>query len=187
MNEEILQELADEALIKRAKQGGHQAFGVLYERYIDAIFRFIRSRVGDTQTAEDLTEATFLRALEAIDRYREKGLKYSAYLYQVARNLITDHYRQAEENIPLESEVYALVSPESTDDEIARREQVQGLRLALGNLPEEYREVIRLRVLLEIPTVEAAQWMQRSEGATRVLLHRALRALRRELKHSDDI
>ena len=73
MIEDVKLKLADAQLIKRAKRGDHQAFGVLYERYIDAIFRYVRCRVVDIQTAEDITEAVFLRSFEAIGKYREKA------------------------------------------------------------------------------------------------------------------
>lgn len=186
MNERLNDDLTDAVLIKRAKRGDYQAFGILYERYVGVIFRYIRTRVADTQTAEDLTESVFLRSFEAIRSYRERGLRYSAYLYQVARNLLVDHYRKGEEEVSLESVEHRLESQQSTLQETARREQVEILKVAMDRLPEEYQEVIRVRVLLEIPTAEAALWMQRSEGATRVLLHRALKALKREVADGHD-
>lgn len=182
MNETNLSVPSDAQLIARAKQGDQQAFGALYERYVDVIFRYVRARVGDTQTAEDITESVFLRSFEALRKYRERGLRYSAYLYQVARNLLIDHYRQGDENLPLDGSEHRLVSAQNTVEEIAHREQVERLNAALESLPVEYQEVIRVRVLLELPTAEAAQWMNRSEGATRVLLHRALKALKREVE-----
>ena len=109
MSEQNATDTPDPVLIQRAKQGDPQAFGVLYERYVDAIFRYIRTRVSDVQTAEDLSEAVFLRAFEAIERYRDKGLRYSAFLYQVARNILVDHYRQSQEDLPLEDQVIAQV------------------------------------------------------------------------------
>jgi RNA polymerase sigma-70 factor (ECF subfamily) len=186
MIEDVKLKLADAQLIKRAKRGDHQAFGVLYERYIDAIFRYVRSRVVDIQTAEDITEAVFLRSFEAIGKYREKGLRYSAYLYQVARNLLIDHYRRGDDIVPIENAEHQLVSSQSTDGEIIFREQSASLRSALNRLPEEYQEIIRVRVLLELSTTEAAEWMKRSEGATRVLLHRALKALKREVEEGHE-
>jgi RNA polymerase sigma-70 factor (ECF subfamily) len=181
MSEHEINGLDDALLIKRAKSGDQQAYGDLYERYVDPIFRYIRSRVEDVQTAEDLTEAVFLRSFEAIGKYRDKGLRYSAYLYQVARNLLVDHYRRVENTLPIESAEHQLDDAQSADEAIILQEQAASLRAALDQLPEEYQEIIRLRVLLEVSTAESAQWMKRSEGATRVLLHRALKALKREL------
>lgn len=186
MIEDEAVELTDAVLIDRAKRGDHQAFGTLYSRYVDAIFRYVRSRVDDQQTAEDLTEAVFLRSFEAIGRYREKGLKYSAYLYQVARNHLTDHYRRPVENVAIESIEHQIDSAQTVDSKIIHQEQGAKLRSALDRLPQEYQEIIRIRILLELSTTEAAQWMKRTEGATRVLLHRALKALKREVEEGDD-
>jgi RNA polymerase sigma-70 factor (ECF subfamily) len=181
MSEYDKAEVQDSLLIRQAKRGDRSAFGALYERYVDPIFRYIRSRVDDDHTAEDLTEAVFLRSFEAIGTYRDRGLRYSAYLYQVARNLLIDHYRREEDTLSLERAESLLADESSTDDEIIRREQAATIRRAIDRLPEEYQEIIRLRVILEIPTAEAAEWLKRSEGATRVLLHRALKALKREV------
>lgn len=182
MSENESQLISDVVLIDRAKHGDRQAFGVLYERYIDQIFRYVRARVDNLQTAEDLTESVFLRSFEAIGSYQDKGLRYSAYLYQVARNQVIDHYRQAEDSVSIELAEHRAAMSESIDGEIILKEQALSLRAAMERLPEEYREIIRIRVLLELSTAEAAEWMGRSEGAIRVLLHRALKALKREVR-----
>ncbi len=181
MSEEIIQTLDDARLIERAKRGEVEAFGCLYERYLESIYRYIRTRVAEDRTAEDLTETVFLRSYESLSRYKEKGLRFSAFLYQIARNLLVDHYRQKEEELPLESADQISVSPSRIDDIIVIQDQVDRLRVGLEALPEEYREIIRLRVLLELSTTECAQWTGRSEGAVRVLLHRAMKALKRQV------
>lgn len=179
-------EVQDSELIAQAKRGDQAAYGTLYERYVDPIFRYVRSRVGDDHTAEDITEAVFLRSFESLGSYREKGLRYSSFLYQVARNLLVDHYRNSEDLLSLESAEHAALESRSTDEEIILREQAARLRHAMEQLPDEYQEIIRLRVLMELPTAEAATWMERSEGATRVLLHRALKALKREVENGNE-
>ncbi len=181
MSEEIIQTLDDARLIERAKRGEVEAFGCLYERYLESIYRYIRTRVAEDRTAEDLTETVFLRSFESLSRYKEKGLRFSAFLYQIARNLLVDHYRQKEEELPLESADQISVSPSRIDDIIVIQDQVDRLRVGLEALPEEYREIIRLRVLLELSTTECAEWIGRSEGAVRVLLHRAMKALKRQV------
>lgn len=181
MSEEIIQTLDDARLIERAKRGEVEAFGCLYERYLETIYRYIRTRVAEDRTAEDLTETVFLRSFESLSRYKEKGLRFSAFLYQIARNLLVDHYRQKEEDLPIESADQINVSPSRIDDLIVIQDQMDSLRVGLEALPEEYREIIRLRVLLELSTTECAQWIGRSEGAVRVLLHRAMKALKRQV------
>ncbi len=179
-------EIRDSVLIAQAKRGDQAAYGVLYERYVDPIFRYVRSRVGDDHIAEDLTEAVFLRSFESLGSYRDKGFRYSSFLYQVARNLLVDHYRNEEDLLSLENAEPASHETRGTDEEIILREQAASLQRAMERLPEEYQEIIRLRVLMELPTAEAATWMKRSEGATRVLLHRALKALKREVDYGNE-
>lgn len=181
MNESDTLTPSDAELISRAQSGEIEAFGELYGRYLDPIYRYIRSRVDETSDAEDLCEAVFLRTFEALDRYQERGHPYSAYLYQVARNQLADHYRSQEILVDLEQ----VAKPASRDAEpeaaIMRHEKLMDVAISLGKLREDYQEVIRLRVILELPTSTVAMWMDRSQGAVRVLLHRALAALRKEL------
>ena len=122
-----------------------------------------------------------MRTFEALDRYQERGHPYSAYLYQVARSQLADHYRSQEILVDLE-QVAKPASPD-VDPEAAvmRHEKLMDVAVSLGKLREDYQEVIRLRVILELPTPTVAMWMDRSQGAVRVLLHRALAALRKEL------
>jgi RNA polymerase sigma-70 factor, ECF subfamily len=179
MAEQPRVEHSDAALVALAQGGEREAFGELYRRYLDPIYRYLRVRVSDDRLAEDLGEMVFLRAFESLGSYRERGHPFSAYLYRVARNLLVDHYRRREE-LSLD---HALDIPGTIDvaGEVARRDQLRTVRAALTSLPEDQQEVIRLRVVLALPTAEVAAWMGRSEGAVRVLLHRALKALRERL------
>jgi RNA polymerase sigma-70 factor (ECF subfamily) len=174
----------DKELVDRARRGDARAFGELYERYVITIYRYVRSRVGEDAEAEDITEAVFLRSFEAIDRYREKGHPYSAYLYRVAKNMLADHYRGLKEVLPLE-EVEAGDGEIGVDELVIQDEEREGILQALGSLPGDYQEVIRLRIIMNLSTPETAEWMGRSAGAVRVLLHRALNALRDRLAESD--
>lgn len=174
--------LADDAtLIARAQAGEAEAFGELYRRYLDPIYRYLRVRTGDAQEAEDLAEAVFLRAFQALGRYRERGWPFSAFLYQTARNALVDHYRSQREVVALDQAAEEAAGAEALDEQVERRQQLEQVRTGLDRLKPDHREVIILRVVLELPTATVARWMQRSEGAIRVLLFRALEALRREI------
>lgn len=177
---------SDAELIDRAQSGEVQAFGALYERYLDPIYRYIRSRVEVEADAEDLCEAVFMRSFEALERYEEQGHPYSAYLYRLARNLLVDHYRAGRVELDLERADRAAGATAGIDQQFEQREQLRSIADALATLPEDYREVIRLRVVLEFPTSTVAEWMERSPGAVRVLLHRALNALRQDLELIDE-
>ncbi len=172
---------SDADLIARAQSGEIEAFGELYARYLDPIFRYIRTRVDETADAEDLCEAVFLSTFEALDRYQERGHPFSAYLYQVARNQLADHYRTREIRVDLEQVSEPAAADADPEATYAQRERVLDAVHSLGKLRDDYQEVIRLRVILALPTSTVAMWMDRSPGPVRVLLHRALVALREEL------
>ncbi|MGA9533373.1 MAG: RNA polymerase sigma factor [Anaerolineales bacterium] len=174
--------IPDAALVARAQDGDTDAFGMLYERYVDQIFRYVRTRVSETRDAEDLTESVFVRSFEALDGYEERGHPYTAFLYQVARNVLVDHYRKPEEEQGLDDVGPLISRSPDLERRIEEDQQVQIIRRAMENLTEDYQEVIRLRVLLSLPTANVAEWLDRSEGAVRVLLYRALKALRKEVE-----
>jgi RNA polymerase sigma-70 factor (ECF subfamily) len=176
----------DSELISRAQSGEVEAFGELYKRYLDTIYRYIRVRVSEDLIAEDLTEIVFLRSYERLERYKERGLPFSAFLYRVARNLLVDHYRQQQGDALLEDVDRIEISEPALEDRVITSESIQEVQKALTSLPADYQEIIRLRVILDLPTTTAAAWIGRSEGAVRVLLHRALKALRVRMSESEE-
>ena len=176
----------DADLVARARAGDGEAFGELYRRYFDPIFRYLCVRVERDEDAEDLAATVFFKAYRSLDRYRERGWPFSAFLYQVARNALVDHYRKRRLESGLAEAADLGTQPRALDDELERAERVQAMRQALAQLPPDYQEVIRLRVLLSLPTETTAQWMERSPGAVRVLLYRALAGLRGTLSEADE-
>jgi RNA polymerase sigma-70 factor (ECF subfamily) len=172
---------SDSDLIARARKGETEAFGELYRRYFDPIFRYLRMRVAQDDDAEDLAETVFLRAYQSLHRYRERGWPFSAFLYQVARNALTDHYRKGRPETDLTEAEGLGTTARALDEDLVMAERIRTVQQAMVGLPIDYQEVIRLRILLGLPTETAAQWMGRSEGAVRVMLFRALSALRARL------
>jgi RNA polymerase sigma-70 factor (ECF subfamily) len=173
--------LQDAELVARAKTGETEAFAALYQRYFDPIYRYLRSKAASERDAEDLAETVFLRAFQALPRYHERGWPFSAYLSQVARNLLTDSYRSSRLEVPLEQMDVMTAAERPVEQADEARERAEHLSRGLNGLAPDHQEVIRLRVLLGLPTQEAAAWMGRSQGAIRVLLFRALRELRKRL------
>lgn len=186
MSDQDLIDQPDSELVVRAQNGDRDAFGELYTRYLTPIYRYLRSRLSDPRDAEDLTESAFLKAYQALPRYRERGWPFSAYLYQVARNALADHFRRRRPETDLDRALSAPAPDPGPAEHVEQGEMMLDLAAAVRSLPEDYQEVIRLRLLLGLPTSTAAQWMRRSEGATRVLLFRALRALRKRVKEQYD-
>lgn len=181
MDEGASKPSTDSDLVSRAQAGETDAYAELYQRYVDPIYRYVRMRLGEDRAAEDLTEMVFLRSYEALPGYRERGHPFSAYLYRVARNLLVDHYRSKRQEVPLD-EADLEDHASAPEDGLIRQDRDQAIRLALASLPADYQEVIRLRVVMALPTATVAEWMGRREGSVRVLLHRALKALRKKVE-----
>jgi RNA polymerase sigma-70 factor (ECF subfamily) len=158
-------------------------FSKIYDKYIDKIYRFIFLKVNSPEVAEDLTSETFLRGWLAYKTQNSK-LKIQnppAFLYQIARNLVIDYYRE-KDKAQLVSADHRIVDPRIDLEEKANlNSELEEVRRALANLKDEYQDVIIYRYLDELSVPEIAKIMGKSEGTIRVLLHRALAALRNEL------
>lgn len=177
------QDVDDIQLIKEAQSGSSEAFGLLYERYAQVIFRFLYAHLSDRLDAEDLTEEVFLRVWRTLPKYREQGIPFVAYLFRVARNALIDQYRRSkapENNLPLEENTIADTLHNPAEVVIQGMEK-QEIRELLGLLREEYRTVLLLRFMGDLSPDETADVMGKSAGAVRVLQHRALGALRKLL------
>ncbi len=106
-------------LIDRASQGDATAFGALYDLYFDGIFRFFNSHLSNNQDAEDLTEDVFLRVWQSLPNYQHQGIPFAAYLYRVARNILTDHYRRSngsKAEIAVEEDLIDHLSSQSAEN-----------------------------------------------------------------------
>jgi len=177
----------DASLVKQAQAGDADAFGALYERYAQTIFRFLFAQLSNRWDAEDLTSDVFLRAWHSLPRYRERSFPFSAYLFRIARNVLIDHYRHSGRR-----EVFSTDDLSGFADDrafsgkiVATKFEHQELYKNLGKLRENYRTVLVLRFLNELSPKETAQVMRRSEGAVRVLQHRALAALRKMIEKNN--
>lgn len=176
----------DARLVKQAKQGELSAFGELYDQYADAVFRFLYARVNTRMDAEDLTSEVFLRAWRSLSRYRHQGHAFSAYLFQIARNLLIDYYRRSDRVEAIsEGEMRRLEDEDAGPSaKVVQQLEHEKLRETLGQLREDYRTVLMLRFVSGFSSRETAEAMERSSGAVRVLQHRALAALRDLLEQS---
>jgi RNA polymerase sigma-70 factor (ECF subfamily) len=174
----------DEAeLIERAARDP-QAFGELYERYVDRIYNYIYHRVGNAQDAEDLTARTFQRALQHIGRYEDHGAPFSAWLYRIAHNLVANWYRDTSrrKEVALD-ELYA--SHRRSEDpyrEVIRREEIETVREVVRQLSPDRQMVLILKHSEHLSNAEIAQVLGRTEGAIKSLYHRTLQTLREELE-----
>jgi RNA polymerase sigma-70 factor, ECF subfamily len=174
-------------LIERAKAGEPEAFGLIYDRYVDTVFRFVYFRVGNRQLAEDLTSETFLRALKRIGSFTWQGRDLGAWLVTIARHLVADHFKSG--RYRLEVTTGDVLDADREDrgpegsPEAAVVEHITNVILltAVKQLNPEQQECIVLRFLQGFSVAETARAMGKKEGAIKALQYRAVRALQRLL------
>jgi RNA polymerase sigma-70 factor, ECF subfamily len=175
------------ALIERAQAGDGAAFGLLYDRYFDTVFRFVYFRVGNRQLAEDLTADTFLRALKRIGSFTWQGRDLGAWLVTIARNLVADHFKSGRYRLEVTTgDVLDADRPDRGPEgspESAVIDHITNVDLlkAVKQLNPEQQECIVLRFLHGFSVAETAQAMSKNEGAIKALQYRAVRALARLL------
>ncbi|MEU5788091.1 ECF subfamily RNA polymerase sigma factor, BldN family [Micromonospora purpureochromogenes] len=175
------------ALVERAQAGEAEAFGLIYDRYVDTVFRFVYFRVGNRQLAEDLTSDTFLRALKRIGSFTWQGRDLGAWLVTIARNLVADHFKSG--RYRLEVTTGDVLDADREDrgpegsPEAAVVEHITNVALltAVKQLNPEQQECIVLRFLQGFSVAETARAMGKNEGAIKALQYRAVRALARLL------
>jgi RNA polymerase sigma-70 factor (ECF subfamily) len=161
-----------------------EAFGRLYERYVDRIYNYIYHRVGNQYEAEDLTARTFQRALHHIGRYVDRGVPFSAWLYRIAHNLVANWYRDRSRrrDIPLDELLLAGQRQDDPYGEAVLSEQVEAVRLAIRQLSPERQTLMVLKHSEHLSNAEIAAILGKTEGAIKSLYHRTLIALRQILE-----
>jgi RNA polymerase sigma-70 factor (ECF subfamily) len=174
-------------LVERAQAGEAEAFGLIYDRYVDTVFRFIYFRVGNRQLAEDLTSDTFLRALKRIGSFTWQGRDLGAWLVTIARNLVADHFKSGRYRLEVTTGDVLDADREDRGPEGSPESAVVdhitnvALLSAVKQLNPEQQECIVLRFLQGFSVAETAQAMSKNEGAIKALQYRAVRALARLL------
>ena len=180
LTSEKIKREADETKLIKAVKRDPRAFGELYKLYVNQIFRYLYSRIGNLEEAEDATSKTFLAAFEAFDKFRQDG-HFASWLFAIARNKAMDHFRQRDNSssvdeikeIPLEIDPLAGV---------IQSEQTAALSRLIQALPEGDRELLRLRFLAEMSFPEIARILHRNEDAVKKMTYRLLARLQNQLE-----
>lgn len=160
------------------------AFGALYDRYVQPVFRYLYSRTGVLQAAEDLTSQTFIAALEGIARYRHDG-HFSAWLFTIARRKAADYFRQQKVDVPLDETHQGVVDSDLLQNTI-KTEKAAALAKLISVLSEDERELISLRYVAELKFREIASILGRNEDAVKKTLYRLLARLKSQLEEIND-
>jgi RNA polymerase sigma-70 factor (ECF subfamily) len=186
MRRKTISDPEESRLIQRAKTDS-EAFGILYERYVDRIYKYVYYRTGNVADAEDLTARIFERAMNHIANYQDQGVPFSAWLYRIAHNLLANWYRDRSRRtiVPLEDVSQLTMADHGPEFAAQLMEDKEALREALGRLPVDRQELLMLKFIERLSNAEIGELMGRSEGAVKSLYHRTLLSLREEMTGTD--
>lgn len=174
-------------LVRLARKGDQEAFAALYRSTVDRIYRYLRARVATDQTAEDLTADVFIKAWDHLPRYRPGRAPFVAWLFRIARNTMIDHFRANKDALPLDTAAQHLEDAAGdVEQQVERRMRGDRLRAALEELTEDQAQVLSLRFLGGLSTLEVALALGKRQGAVRALQMRGLRALAKLLEEGDE-
>lgn len=171
----------DAELVRRAKDGDRNAMSQIYERHSAAIYRYIYYRVGESELAEDIQADVFLRMIEGIHRYEDRGWPITAWLYRIAHDRTVDTMRRRSKRPQVPLEVWEG-SCEGPEDEVNSRLTNEEIRHTLEELTADQRQVILMRFMGEMSVQEVAESLGRTEGSVKALQHRGLQSLARRLQ-----
>ncbi len=167
------------ALVKAAQDGDMAAFGDLFDRYYDVVFRYVLFRTGDRSLAEDLTQETFVRALRRISSVSYQGRDIGAWFVTIARNLIFDHVKSSRYRLEQTTSEIVELSPSTggPEQEVLDGATNDELLRCVRKLNPDQQECIMLRFMQGLSVAETAARTGRNEGAIKALQHRAVRRL----------
>jgi RNA polymerase sigma-70 factor (ECF subfamily) len=177
-------DLADEvALVEQAKTDP-EAFGLLYEQYVDRIYNYIYYRTGNHHDAEDLAAKVFFQALNHIPRYVQRGAPFSSWLYRIAHNLVANWHRDRSRRQVVSLDRLASISRHGDGglfQQVVQGERRDVLLTAVRRLPADRQLLLNLKFVERLSNAQIGKIMGRSEGAIKSLYHRTLVALRQDL------
>lgn len=166
-------------LVEKAGEGDIEAFGELYEIYVERIYRYVFYQIKEKMMAEDITEEVFIKAWRAIGSCKGKEHTFSAWLYRIAHNQTIDSLRREQRYSSIDIENLNIV-----DDTVPKAEEIleqQELLNLIDRLPQNQRRVVTLKFIEGMENNEIGQIMGKSQGAVRILQMRALATLRQKL------
>jgi len=177
-------EFNEEEILSLASQGDRDAFGQLYEHYVERIFNYVYYRTGNTHDAEDLTARVFQRAMNHIQKYTDRGVPFSAWLYRIAHNLVANWHRDRsrKQEIPLDDLPILPAKGDHPERNLVRSQEQDSLLRMIRKLPAERQNLLILKFVEDLSNAEIGAIMGRSEGAVKTLYHRTLLALRDQLE-----
>ena len=172
---------AERLLVERAKTDP-EAFGALYDRYFNQIYRFVFSRLRDQTAAEDVTSEVFMKALRSIPRYQDTGRPFTAWLYQISVNTVNDRFRASRPTVDLDEVFDLAAGGPGLEDTAVQRAEIREIWRLVDTLPVPQRTALVLKFQEDMKISDIAAVMGKSEGAVKLLIHRGMTKLRAVLK-----
>jgi len=159
-----------------------KAFSQIYDQCVEKIYRFIFLKVSSQEIAQDLCSETFLKGWQSFKENNKKIDNPQAFLYQIARNLVVDHYREKGRTQTVSADCISITDPRvNLEEETQANSELDTIKAVLTTLKDEYQEVVIWHYIDDLSIAEIAKMLKKSEGAVRVTLHRALKAVKKEI------
>ena len=171
--------LNEQSLVIACQNGDTDAFGSLYDEYIQKIYNFIYYKTHHKETAEDITSQTFFQALNHIDQC-DPNQHFSSWLYRIARNAVTDHYRALQPSVAIE-DVWDLADTSDVAHTVDTTQALESIAVFMKGLPSVQRDVLMLRFWQDMSFAEIAEIIGKSEDNCKVICSRALTQLRKTM------
>ncbi len=182
--------MEEKKLIQKAQKGEREAFGEIYDAYLPKIYRFVYLKVSNKGDAEDITSQVFMRAWKNIRSFKFQGFPFSSWLYRIANNAVIDFYRTRKDSVDIESIAEtAYAESRGTDTEMDTEIEIDKVRSVLKLLKPDEQSVLIMKFVDELSNKEIAKTLEKTDGAVRVIQHRALKQMRElfaknEAKHN---
>ncbi len=170
----------------KAAQSNVRAFGVLYERYFEMVFKFVYRRTSDSELTGDLCTQIFMKALENIKQYQFKGVPFSAWLFRIASNEVAQYYRNVQKSRVVSVDDFSFLSLIEIPTEEDKEDWIRALLAVLQTLNEQDMQLIELRYFEQRSFKEIAEILQLTESNAKVKTYRTLQRLKEKilLEHS---
>jgi RNA polymerase sigma-70 factor (ECF subfamily) len=172
---------AEPVLVRRAREGDAEAVAELYRLHAPVIFRYFLFRVPDQPTAEDLTGEVFVKMVEGLPRYEERGVPLAAWLFRMAHDRLVDYHRRARYRQTEELSDTQVAEDPGTEAQAMTQAELHRVRQLMADLTDEQRLVIQLRFVEGYSLEDCARLLKKTAGAIKALQHRALRQLGQKL------
>ena len=178
--------LQEKELLQKAKRGDKESIAAIYDMHYQAIYRYIYYRVSDSAAAEDLAADVFIRMLDKLPDYQDRGKPFLAWLYTISRNIVIDYHRSQSktELIPIQEQIITDDLP-GPSKQIEDRQVEDCFRKALERIPESQRLILIYRFIEKHPTPKILELTGKSDRAIRSLQHRSLRSMEKALREEN--